>query len=58
MSYKIIETKKLKDSEGNEVMCEVRDYENMSKEEVEDMLQEMTIINNDGEEETIDLRYR
>ncbi|WP_180953821.1 dual specificity protein phosphatase family protein [Bacillus sp. M6-12] len=55
--YKVIGTKELVDKDGNKVSCEVREFEGMTDEEIEDMMQEMTVTNEKGEKETIDLRY-
>lgn len=54
--YKLIGEKELVDAAGNIHMCEIRDY-GMTKEQMEDWMQEVSFINQQGVEEIIDLRY-
>lgn len=51
-------TKIIKDNNGNEMLCEIKKFEGMTQNQIDDMLQEMEIINEKGEKENIDLRYR
>lgn len=57
MEYVVVGHRTLTDSEGNEVLCEVREFVGMTDVEVEDMMQEMSFINENGEVEYQDLRY-